>query len=417
MRSILFIAFKLLTERKRQALVSTMGVAIGVAAFIAMSSVMNGFQIYFIKQAVDINAHITLKIEETDDPDRILKAVYGENIVADVLGSKPKDLKDKIIGYKHYLDKYENDDRFIGIAPHLTGQAILNYGTKEKSATLIGIEPALERRASVVDDYIEFGNLDKIVTDRNSIIIGKLLARDLGIKEPGKKVTLVSPSGGLYTLKVVDFFNSGITSLDQSRVYMNLRTLQAILDKPNQVNELIIRVKDVDQAESLAAEISEETGYYAESWQRAFSNFLQIFKMQNWITYMMVFAILIVSAFGIFNIMMMTVLEKKRDIAILKAIGYEDGEITRIFVFQGLLVGLIGALLGCLLGYLIEVWLASLKFDLVGIIRASGFVLDRRPRYFVLGFVFAMVFAFFASFYPSWRASRLFPVDIFRSSV
>ncbi|HKQ32334.1 MAG TPA: ABC transporter permease, partial [Thermodesulfobacteriota bacterium] len=74
-------------------------------------------------------------------------------------------------------------------------------------------------------------------------------------------------------------------------------------------------------------------------------------------------------------------------------------------------------LLGCLLGYLIEVWLASLRFDIVGIIRSSGFVLDRRPRYFVLGFVFAMIFSFLASFYPSWRASRLFPVDIFRSSV
>ena len=417
MKSILFIALKLLTERKRQAFVSIVGVAIGVAAFIAMSSVMNGFQIYFIKQAVDINAHITLKVEESDDPDRILKEAYGENIVAEVLGSKPKDLKDKIIGYKHFIDKYERDDRVLGIAPHLTGQAIINYGTKEKSATLIGIDPVLERNASVVDNYIEFGNLDKIVTDRNSIVIGKLLARDLGIKETGKKVTLVSPSGGIYTLKVVDFFSSGITSIDQTRVYMNLRTLQAILDKPNQVNELIIKVKDVDTAESLASEMSEDTGYYAESWQRAFSNFLQIFKMQNWITYMMVFAILIVSAFGIFNIMMMTVLEKKRDIAILKAIGYEDGEITRIFVFQGLLVGFIGALAGCLLGYFIEVWLASLKFEIVGIIRASGFVLDRRPRYFVLGFVFAMIFAFFASFYPSWRASKLFPVDIFRSSV
>ena len=174
---------------------------------------------------------------------------------------------------------------------------------------------------------------------------------------------------------------------------------------------------DVDDAESIATEMSRDTGYYAESWQRAFRNFLQIFKMQNMITYMIVFAILIVSAFGIFNIMMMTVLEKKKDIAILKAIGYEDKEITRIFVIQGILVGFIGALLGCLLGYLIQEWLASLRFDIVGIIRTKGFVLDRSPSYFVYGFLFAMVFSFLASFYPSWRASKLFPVDIFRSSV
>lgn len=417
MSPIVFIALKLLTERKRQALVSTLGVAIGVAAFIAMSAVMNGFQLYFIRQAIDINAHITLKVQEEDDEGRILRAAYGDGVVADVLGSRPKELKDKIIGYGNFLKQYSNDPRIMGIAPHLTGEGIINYGTKNRGVSMIGVDPELERTASVVDDYLEHKNLDKLITDRNSVILGSELARDLGVKEIGKKVTIVSPEGGLYTLKVADIFNSGITSIDKTRVYFNLRTLQAILDKPNEVNELIVKLEDVDNAESIAQEMSRDTGYYAESWQRAFQNFLQIFKMQNMITFMIVFAILIVSAFGIFNIMMMTVLEKKKDIAILKAIGYEDREITRIFVLQGILVGFIGALLGCLFGYLIQEWLASLRFDIVGIIRTKGFVLDRSPSYFVYGFLFAMVFSFLASFYPSWRASKLFPVDIFRSSV
>ena len=413
----MFIALKLLTERKRQALVSTLGVAIGVAAFISMSAVMNGFQLYFIRQAIDINAHITLKVQEEDDEGRILRAAYGDGVVADVLGSRPKELKDKIIGYNNFLNQYSSDPRVVGIAPHLTGEGIINYGTKDKGVSMIGVNPELERTASVVDDYLEHKNLDKLVTDRNSVILGKELAKDLGVKEIGKKVTIVSPAGGLYTLKVADFFDSGITSIDKTRVYFNMRTLQAILDKPNEVNELIVKLEDVDDAESIAKEMSRDTGYYAESWQRAFRNFLQIFKMQNMITYMIVFAILIVSAFGIFNIMMMTVLEKKKDIAILKAIGYEDREITKIFVIQGILVGFIGALLGCLLGYLIQEWLAALRFDIVGIIRTKGFVLDRRPAFFIYGFIFAMIFSFLASFYPSWRASKLFPVDIFRSSV
>ncbi len=415
MNSIVFIGLKLLAERKRQAFVSLIGVAIGVAAYIIMSSVMNGFQSYFIKQAVDVNAHITLKVEELDDPERILKTAYGNDIIADVVGSKPKDVKDKITEYKHIIRKYEKDDRILGMAPHLTGQVIISYGTKEKSANMLGIEPDLERRASVVDDFLQYGNLNKLVSDRNSIVIGKVLGRDLGITETGKKVTLVAPNGGIYTLKVVDFFDSGITSIDQTRVYINLRTLQAILDKPNQVNELIVRVVDVNEADTIAEGMTRETGYYAESWQKAFGNFLQIFRMQDWITYMIVFAILIVSAFGIFNIMMMTVLEKKRDIAILKAMGYEDHEITKIFVFQGLLVGLAGAFAGCLAGYLIQEWLESLEFRLEGMIRASGFILDRDPLYFLYGIIFAVTFSFLASFYPSWRAARLFPVDIFRS--
>jgi len=415
LNSIVFIGLKLLKERKRQALVSVMGVAIGVAAYIAMSSIMNGFQKYFIKQAVDVNAHITLKVEESDEPDRILKEAYGNDIIADVVGSKPKELKDKITEYKQIIKRYENDPRIVGIAPHLTGQVILTYGTKEKSATMLGIEPAPERSASVVDEYLEYGDLDKLMSDRNSIVMGKILARDLGIRERGKKVTLVSPSGGIYTLKVIDFFNSGITSIDQSRVYINLRTLQAILDKPNQVNELIIRVKDVNEADVIADQMTADTGYYAESWQEAFGNFLQIFKMQHWMTYMIIFAILIVSAFGIFNIMMMTVLEKKKDIAIMKAIGYEDSEITKIFVSQGLLVGVVGAVAGSIIGFGLQEWLESLDFRLEGMIRSSGFILDRDPYYFLYGALFAITFSFLASFYPSWRAARLFPVDIFRS--
>lgn len=415
MNYIIFLALKLLTQRKRQAIVSTLGVAIGVTAFIAMSSIMKGFQSYFIEQAVDVNAHITLKTEEQDESDRILKLAYGENIISEVLGSKPKDIKDKIIGYKFIIEKYQGNSSVIGIAPHLTGQAIIRYGTKEESVSTVGIDPNLERRASIIDRFMEHGKLDQLLVDRNSIILGKLVARDLGVKETGKKVTLVAPNGSIHILKVVDFLNSGITSLDQTRAYLNLRTSQAILDKPNQVNELIFKIKDVNEAESLAQKISQDTGYYAESWQKAFSNFLQLFKMQDWITYMIVFAILIVSAFGIFNIMMMTVLEKKRDIAILKAMGYEDWEVTRIFVFQGLLIGLMGAVLGCTLGFLMQEWLSSLQFELVGLIRAEGFILDRSPIFFVYGFIFALTFSFLASFYPSFKASKLFPVDIFRS--
>lgn len=415
MSSTLFLGLKLLTERKRQALISILGVAMGVAAFIAMSAIMKGFQTYFIKQAVDVNAHITLSVEDEEVPDRILRTAYGDGVLVQVLGSKPKDIKDKITEYRYLLRKYRDDERVLGVSPHLTGEAILNYGTKEESAQLIGIDAKLEKRASVVDRFLESGDIEKLTTDRNSLILGKELAKDLGVKEIGNKLTVTAPNGSLHLLKVVDFFNSGITSIDESRVYINLRTLQAILDKPNEVNELIFKVRDVDQAVSLAEEISTETGYKAQSWQEAYKNFLDIFKMQDWITYMIVFAILIVSAFGIFNIMMMTVLEKKKDIAILKAIGYTDGEVTKIFVFQGMLVGLLGALLGCVIGYLIQEWLASLDFEVQGMVNTRGFVLDRDPAYFLYGFIFAVFFSFFASFYPSWRASRLFPVDIFRS--
>ncbi len=416
MNHIIFVALKLLFERKRQTIVAIAGVSIGVGAFIAMASLMNGFQKYFIEQALDLNAHVTLKVKEEPDKGKILKRVYGENAHFQVYGAKPKDLKDKIVDYKFLITKYEKDSEIIGLAPHLTGQGIVKYGTIEKSASLIGIDPTLERKASVIDKFIVNRKLDSLIKDRESIIIGKLLARDLGIDEVGKKVIITTPNGVTHLFKVVDFFESGITMLDQTRIYMNLKTLQTILNKPNEVNEIIFKIKDVYRANDLADRISKETGYYTESWQKAFRNFLNLFKIQNYITYMIVFAILVVSAFGIFNIIMMTVLEKKRDIAILKALGYENRDIVKIFVFHGITIGFFGAILGCVLGYAIQEFLASVNVGIEGLVRTKGFALDRNPVYFLYGVLFAFTFATFAAFYPSYKASKLNPVDIFRSS-
>ena len=111
----------------------------------------------------------------------------------------------------------------------------------------------------------------------------------------------------------------------------------------------------------------------------------------------------------------MTVLEKKRDIAILKAMGYENRDITFIFALQGLIIGLAGGIIGNILGYYILEWLETIKFEIEGIIRAKGFILDRSVVYHILGFIFALLFSFISAFYPSFRASKLYPVDIFRS--
>nr|BAU79762.1 putative ABC transporter [uncultured Aquificaceae bacterium] len=415
MYHVLFLSLKLLFERKRQTLVSIAGVSIGVAAFIVMSSLMNGFQKYFIEQAIDLNAHITLKVKPENNPDEIIKLFFGRDTIAKVYGYKPKEKKDKITQYKEIIQTYSKNPDIIGVAPHLVSQAIIRYGTVEKAGNLIGIDPTLERKASVIDKFIVNKKLDTLLSDRNSIIVGKLLAKDLGIDELGKKVILTTPNGNQQIFKVVDFFDSGITNLDQTRIYINLRTAQSILERPNEVNEIIFKIKDVNKAERLSKQIQNQTGYYTESWQYAYKNFLKLFKIQNYITYMIVFAILVVSAFGIFNIIMMTVMEKKKDIAILKAVGYEESDIVKIFVYQGFIIGFLGYIIGSILGYAIQEWLSSIKIDVEGLVRSKGFILDRSVIYYIYGFLFSITFSVLASFYPSYKASKLNPVDIFRS--
>ncbi|GBC89079.1 Lipoprotein-releasing system transmembrane protein LolE [bacterium HR13] len=413
MNYIIFIAYKLLLERKRQTLVSVTGVAIGVGALIVMSSLMFGFQNYFIQQVIDLEAHISIKPKEYADEERIVKMVRPDALWK-VYSSKPKE-EDKIIGWREILRDIEKREDVVGVAPHLVVRGILKYGTKEKPVTLIGIDPDMEPKASVIQRFLEYKRLESLKTNKDAVILGKLVAKDLGIRETGRKVILVLPNGQTYLLKVEDFFNSGITNIDNTRVYMHIRTLQALMDRVDEVNEIVIKVKDVNQAQRIALELQKSLKYDVESWQRAYINFLQIFKIQNLITYMIVFAILTVSAFGIFNIIMMTVLEKKKDIAILMAMGYTRSDILLLFLAQGFIIGFLGAVLGFLLGYGLQEYLSSVKLEVEGLIRTKGFILDRSPLYYLYAFVFSIFFSFMASFYPSYKASKLNPVDIFRS--
>ncbi len=415
MYHILFVSLKLILERRRQTIVSTLGVVIGMTAFVVMSSLMFGFQKHFVKQVIDLDAHISIKPKFNYDEKRILSKVFGDDVIVEVLGSKPKDVRDRIRDYRRIIEDFSKRDGIIGISPHLRGNAIVRFGPKEMPVNLFGIDPYLEGKATSIERYLENKKLRTLDVRRNGIILGKLVARDLGIKRPGKKVILISPTGTSEIFEVVDFFNSGITTIDKSRAYIHIRSMQKLYNRPDEVNELVVRVEDVDRAVRIAREIERETGYDAQSWQEAYSNFLQLFKIQKTITYLVVGAILLVSAFGIFNILMMTVLEKQRDIAILKAMGYSSRDITLIFLLQGFLIGVMGVLFGSITAYLAQEYLASIEIDLEGLIRAKGFILDRSPWYYVGGALFALAFSWFASVYPARKASRLNPVDIFRS--
>uniref|UniRef100_A0A832GPP0 ABC transporter permease n=1 Tax=Caldimicrobium thiodismutans TaxID=1653476 RepID=A0A832GPP0_9BACT len=408
-----FIAFAFLKKRKKQTIISLLGVAISVATFVVMSSIMFGFQKYFIQQVIDIEAHISIKPKEEIAEDRLIRRIDKESLVK-AYGNKPRE-KDRILGWREIMKSLEKNPHILGVSPHLESKGVLKYGSKEKTVTLIGIEPSLEVNASVIERFLEYKNLKQLEANKDNIIIGKIVARDLGISEPNKRVVLSLPNGEVKSLKVVDFFNSGITNIDASRVYIPLRTLQSLLDRIDEVNVLVIKVRDVNMAEALSRELQREIKYEVESWQRAYLNFLKIFKVQNIITYMIVFAVVLVSAFGIFNIIMMTVMEKRKEIAILMAMGYTPRDVTLIFLMTGLVTSILGALLGTILAYGILEYLSSLELNIEGLLRSKGFILDRSPLYYLIGCLLSLFFSLAASFYPAYRASRLNPVEIFRS--
>jgi lipoprotein-releasing system permease protein len=413
MRLILYIARGMLARRRRQTLVSVLGVALGVGFFIAIAALMRGFQSYFISQIIDVAPHITVKDETRTPPIQPAVLLHPEGAVS-VRGVKPRD---RVRGIRSAGDKLEVLEAMEGVAAAsmLMGQALLRYGSREVSVSVLGVEPERYRRVSNIEKDMTAGRLEDLRITANAIILGEALAQRLGATV-GDTITAVSTAGVTLSMKVVGLFHTGLISLDQQQGFVLLKVNQVLQNKPNVINQIIARLQDVRRAEPLARQIEARFGDRTESWEEQNANFLTVFVIQNAVMYSVTGAILLVAAFGIYNIISTVVFEKTRDIAILKSLGFTEGDIQRLFLVQGLVAGLLGAAIGCVLGALMIEMLAQVRFGVDTPAGQDRFILERDWRIYAMASAFAVAAAGIAAVIPSRRASRLDPVHVVRGA-
>ncbi|MBM3557753.1 MAG: ABC transporter permease, partial [Alphaproteobacteria bacterium] len=271
------------------------------------------------------------------------------------------------------------------------------------------------RRVTNMEADMTVGRLDDLTSAAAGIILGGGVARKLGARQ-GDTLVALSPSGGTLRVKVVGILKSGIVSIDNSECYLLLRKAQALLGRPNVVNQVRIKLDDPEGAGRFAQMIEGRFGYRTESWEEQNRNVLGVFVIQNGIMYSTIGAILVVAAFGIFNIISTVVHEKTRDIAILRSIGLDEGDIRLVFVIEGATVGIIGSLMGWLLGYGLVQALGAVRFDIEGFVKTQGFVLYETPNHYLIAGALALVAATFAAWLPARKAAALRPVDIVRGA-
>lgn len=413
MRLLLDLARGMLARRRRQTLVSVLGVALGVAFFIAIAALMRGFQTYFISQIIDVAPHITIKDELRNPLPQAATLAHPEGAVA-VAGVRPQD---RVRGIRAAGDKLAMleamDD--VAAAPVLTGQALLRYGSRDVSVTIVGIDPVRHARVSNIQKDMTRGRLEDLRTTANGLIIGEALAQRLGVSM-GDTIAVVSPRGVALSMKIVGLFRTGIQTLDQQQGYALLKVNQVLQDRANVVNQIQLRLRDVTRAEPLAREIEARFGDRTESWEEQNKNFLTVFVIQNAVMYSVTGAILLVAAFGIYNIISTVVYEKTRDIAILKSLGFTERDIQLLFLMQGMVAGLLGAILGCVLGSVMIEGLAQVRFGVEAPSGTDRFILARDWRIYVMASVFAVAAAGIAAVIPARRASRLDPVQVVRGA-
>ncbi|MCU0945911.1 MAG: ABC transporter permease, partial [Rubritepida sp.] len=301
----------------------------------------------------------------------------------EVRGVKPQD---RIRGIRGAGDKLAILEAIPGVAaaPVLQGPALLRYGARDVSAVITGLDPDRHRRVSNIEKDMVQGRLEDLRGSANAIILGDALARRLGV-QVGDTFTAVSPTGAPLSVKAVGLFRTGIQTVDQGHAFMLLSVQQMLQNRPNTANQILIRLEDVTRAEPLARQ-------------------------------MVVGAILLVAAFGIYNIISTVVFEKTRDIAILKSLGFPEGDIQRLFLLQGVVVGLFGAGAGCVLGWLMVEGMGQVRFPSETPAGADRFILARDWRIYVVAGGFALLAAGLAALIPARRASRLDPVQVVRGA-
>ncbi|WP_333605851.1 ABC transporter permease [Novosphingobium sp.] len=409
---LIAIALRHLSRRRRQTAVAVSGVAVGVGFFLAVSALMVGSQNDFIKQLIDAAPHIIISDElRSPLPQPGLRAYAGGAI--QLHGYK---VRNEVRGIKDWQAVLAAANAVPGAiaSPSLTGGVTLRLGGHDEAISIVGVEPEIESRISTIEDKLRVGHLRDLETTQGGIIIGEDLGRRLGVRV-GDIVAATSSSASGRSMRVVGLFKKGQTQLSSGAGYVLLREAQSLLGRPFIINRIGVKLSDPYAAQVVAARLEARFGYKAESWQERSADFLSLLMTRNVIMYSVVSAILLVASFGIYTVVSNSVSDKRRDIAIMRSIGFSQGDLQFIFVVEGLVLALIGVLIGWFLGYTLMTILGSLRFPISDDVQHVP--LDRSPRQYFIAAAASFLAGAIAAWLPARKAASVDPVDILRGAV
>jgi lipoprotein-releasing system permease protein len=383
---------------------SVAGIALGVAALIVVLSVMNGFQKEVRDRMLSVLSHI--EVIATERPLQDWRAV---------------------------LEQARRNPSVIAGAPYVAGQAMLTRDDSVRGVLVRGIDPALEPQVSDLGTQVVQGRLSALVPGEFNLAIGRVLARQLGV-EPGDRIALIAPQGTVTPAGVVPrvrqftvaaVFESGHYEYDSTLVLTALEDA-ARLFRVDGVSGVRLKTNDMQQAPRVALELARtlEPGLYPRDWSRENRNWFAAVQIEKRMMFIILTLIVAVAAFNLVSMLVMTVTDKRGDIAILRTLGAAPRSIMAIFVVQGAMVGLLGAAVGVALGTVLALNVGTV---VAFVERLFGFQVLPSGVYFInylpsdlhasdvvtIGLV-ACVLAFAATLYPSLRAARVRPAEALR---
>jgi len=398
-----FVALRYLREGRTQTALILGGTTVGVAVIVFLTALIGGLQSTLIDQTLSSQAHVMLRRPEREA--RVLPPGPGERVAAAV--EKTPERERSIEQWQQVLRAVRETPDVLGAAPTAAGSAFAARGEVSKSVALRGIEP------ESFDGVIRIAR--KVVAGRYLVegaqaVIGTVLAGDLGLSV-GDKFRLTTAAGRSEVFTVAGVFDVGNRDVNQRWVLVPLRAAQTMLDLAGGITTIEVKVRDAFQAEAMAQGMAARTGLVADSWMRINAQLLVALQSQSSSSWMIQAFVVLAVALGIASVLGVSVIQKSREIGILKAMGTSTGRVTRVFLIEGGLVGLFGSAAGSALGAALAVFFSHAVKNPYG---DSLFPVELTPGLFVAASLVALVTGLVSAVVPARHAARLDPAAVIR---
>ena len=397
-----FVALRYLKEAKSQTALILSAVAVGVSVIVFLSALINGLQTSLIKQTLGSQPHVTIR-----PPDEAARPLSDQGAtVSNTIEPAPQRLR-SIDQWPDVMAQIERVPGVLGASPTVTGAGFAERGNAKRPILVRGIDP--ERFLGVIDvrAKIVAGRFD---VSGGVVVIGSALAEDLGVSV-GDKIRLRTPENVDEMVTIGGIFSLGAKPVDRTWVLTSLRQAQSLFGLPGGATTIELRVSEVFDAERVAVDVHDRTGLVADSWMKLNAELLSGLQAQSSSKYMIQFFVVVAVALGIASVLIVSVVQKSREIGILRAFGTGSQRVLKVFLIQGGLLGFGGSIIGCGLGAMFALFFESMAKGADG---SPRFPVDLNATLFLSASALAIGVGLASAWLPARRASKLDPATAIR---
>ncbi len=407
------IAVRFLFAKKRAMLMSLAGIAVGVAFFILTQAQTSGFEQFHIRTILGTSGAIHVQ-DRFQDTLRTMEAGGSEGAPFRIAHRETRHYVEGVAEPRELREAVLEFSNVSGVSEVVTGQGTLRTPVRRNTVWIYGIRLDDHLTVSDLAGQVVFGDLADFRQNQQGILIGAVLARRLGLRAGDLVDVATASQTGKFRVAAV--YETGVREIDQSRIYLHLPEARSLLERPFGASFLQVGVWRPEQAARDAARMEAVLGHFAYGWEERERAWLEVFRALRISSGVTVLSIIFLAGLGIFNTLAMMVIERTREIAILRATGFGRREIARMFFWQGAVVLVGGVASGWVLGALLTFGVSRIPIRIRGIFSTDSFVVHWALSHYLWAALFAAVVVAAAAWLPARRAARLEPGEIIRNA-